>query len=116
PAVKPEGRMVKFGGRLARTTWALTAIWLGDGRWGRCRARIQRLLRPARGRTFHDLAVWENVRRRWPLRPRGGRGQGQRRPGEGMDRVHGLGSSLALPLAPRGRAAHGADDCRRWVE
>src|SRR5262245_62422227 len=40
--------MVKFGGCLARTAWALTAIWLGDGRRGRCRARIQRLLRPAR--------------------------------------------------------------------
>src|SRR5262244_2068496 len=25
--------MVKFGGRLARTTWALTAVWLGDGHW-----------------------------------------------------------------------------------
>src|SRR5262245_66027272 len=38
--------MVKFGGCLARTTWALTAIWLGDGRRGRCRARIQQLCGP----------------------------------------------------------------------
>jgi D-alanyl-D-alanine carboxypeptidase len=39
--------MVKFGGRLAQTKWALTAIWLGDGRLRPCRARIQR------SRTFH---------------------------------------------------------------
>jgi D-alanyl-D-alanine carboxypeptidase len=53
--------MVKFGGRLARTTWALTAIWLGDGRLGRCRARIQRLLRPAAAGPSTTRLFGENV-------------------------------------------------------
>src|SRR5215510_6795978 len=76
PAAEPDHGMVRFGGRLARTTWALTAVWLGDGHWGRCRTRIQRLLRPTRGRTFLDPSVGENVGGRTRLRPRGGKDQG----------------------------------------
>jgi hypothetical protein len=64
--------MVKFGGRLAQAKWALTAIWLGDGRLGRCRARIRR----ARGRTLHDLFLGENVYEGTSLRPRGSKDQG----------------------------------------
>src|SRR6266446_2113173 len=60
PAMKPKHGVVICGG-LARTTWALIAIWLGDGRPGRCRARIQRRLRLARSRTFH-LFCWGECR------------------------------------------------------
>src|SRR5262245_33431344 len=105
----------KIGGRLARTTWALTAIWLGDGHRGRCRTRIQRLLRPRRGRTFHDPFVGGIVGGGPRFRRGGGRGRGKGPPGEVGARVNELGASLARPLAPSGRFADSADDCRRRV-
>src|SRR2546430_4466381 len=91
PAMGPERGMVNLWGRLARTKWALTAIWLGGGRLGRCRVRIHRLLRLARRRTSHLHFVFRGNVHDWiPLRPR-------------------------LALAPSSRSADNVDDCRRWV-
>src|SRR5215813_10221568 len=110
--MKPDHGMVKFGGRFARTTRALTAIWLGDGRWAVAAPGIQRLCSP-RGSTFHGLSVGENGGERTGLRPRGGRDQGSHRAGADMDRRNGFGSDLALPLAASCRCADSRDDCRR---
>src|SRR5262249_23745735 len=104
--MEPDHGMVKFGGPFARTTWALTAIWLGDGRRAVAVPGIQRL-RSQRGSTFHDLSVGENGGERTRLRPRGGRDQGSHRAGEDMDR---------LPLAASCRGADNADNCRRGVD
>src|SRR5262249_61196734 len=110
----PDHGMVKFGGRFARTTRALTAIWLGDGHWAAAAPGIQRLCSP-RGSTFHVLSVGENGGERTGLRSRGGRDQGSHRAGAAMDRRNGVGSKLALPLAARWRGGYNRVGCGRRV-
>src|SRR6516162_6387152 len=90
--MEPDHGMVKFGGRFARTTRALTGIWLGDGHGAAAAPGIQRLCSP-RGSTFHDLSVGENGGERTGLRPRGGRDQGSHRAGADMDRRNGFQTS-----------------------
>ena len=72
--MEPGHGMVKFGGRFARTTWALTAIGAETAVWAAAAVRIQRFCSP-RGSTFHDLSVGENGGERTWLRPQGGRDQ-----------------------------------------
>jgi hypothetical protein len=56
PAMEPEHGVVKFGGRLAQTKRALTAIWLGNGRL-RCAVPAFSDFCDSRSRT--DLSVGE---------------------------------------------------------
>jgi hypothetical protein len=55
--MEPAHGVVNLWGRLAQAKWALTAICSVAAVLGRCRVRIQQLLRLAPIRTFRDQFV-----------------------------------------------------------